>query len=112
MITSGAFAGDANYDTEPMHIIDGDDAVEEAKENSKGIVESVEEKMSNARISITTRREDRRGEGVFRRLGGGGGNLIGFGEDGGGRCRLLDLEEVGWVSDGVEHFGNVNCLFY
>jgi hypothetical protein len=48
-----------------MHIIDGDDVVEETKENSKGIVESVEEKMSNVCISITSQSEERRGS--FRR---------------------------------------------
>lgn len=36
-----------NNNPGPIQVIDGNDAVEEAKEDSNGLLESVEEKMSN-----------------------------------------------------------------
>ncbi|GLT53645.1 hypothetical protein SLA2020_269030 [Shorea laevis] len=74
-----------------MQITDGDDAVEEAEENSKGIVESTEEKMSNAYHS-PKHGEEREFFGSERRR-----RELGLGEEGGdrdggglgrGRCRF------------------------
>jgi hypothetical protein len=92
---TGAVAGDEN-DTDPMQIMDSDDAVEEAEENSKGIVERVEEKMRNC--FIKNKRPKRRlspsavAVAEERRLydDGYGGGVKGF-DPRATRLRALDL---------------------